>query len=321
VRITKHDLSPSVLWQNPKVRLLTAVTLGKIEARFSTKASHTTMCHPTVRRTASGSGGHLQAHLQQRADRAGAGVVGATLDGGPAARRTTMAPKPAAHRRLHAVRHTLLARNPGLHAHPARGCAEARASTWRAETLTEAGLAVPRGLGDRPTACVARTGSGPLPLALDAEEDGLPRIGHACGPHLLAAMAAGAGIAAAAVADDVGLTVPVIGTSAEERSGGGTIVWRDRRACAGMHAAMLGQPRPTDDGTPGSLAHSSYAVRYPGQAAPAAAALTMAQVALGLLRQHIRTMDRGYGSMPKGGDAPNAIPAHTAATSAVRAPT
>jgi hypothetical protein len=195
-----------VLLQKHKVRLLTAVTLCKIEARFSTKASNTTMCHPTVRRTASGSGGHLQDHPQQRADRAGAGVVGATLDGGPLARRTTMAPKPAAHRRLPAVRHDLLALSPRLYAHPARGCAEARASTWLAETLTEAGLAVPRGLSDLPTACVARTGIRPLPLAIGAEEDGLPGIGHACGPHLIAAMAAGAGIAAAAGADDVGLT-------------------------------------------------------------------------------------------------------------------
>jgi metal-dependent amidase/aminoacylase/carboxypeptidase family protein len=49
--------------------------------------------------------------------------------------------------------------------------------------------------------------------------------------------------------------------------------------------------------------------------------LTIAQVALGLLRQHIRATDRVHGIITKGGDAPNIIPAHTVAKYAVRAQT
>src|SRR5207253_8422676 len=67
-----------------------------------------------------------------------------------------------------------------------------------------------------PTAFTARAGSGPLHVAICAEYDALPGIGHACGHNIIAAMAVGAGLAAARVADDVGLTVRIIGTPAEE---------------------------------------------------------------------------------------------------------
>jgi metal-dependent amidase/aminoacylase/carboxypeptidase family protein len=113
--------------------------------------------------------------------------------------------------------------------------------------------------------------------------------------------------------------------------GGGKILLLDRGAFAGMHAAMMVHPAPTDEVTPVSLANSYFEVRYTGKEAHAAAfpergvnaadALTVAQVALGLLRQHIRSTDRIHGIITKGGDAPNIIPAHTAAKYAVRAAT
>ena len=242
-----------------------------------------------------------------------------------------MEPKTAAHARLDAVRTQLIALSHRIHVHPELGFAEERASTWLAETLTEAGFAVTRGICDLPTAFRARAGNGPLHLAICAEYDCLPGIGHACGHNLIAAMSAGAGIAAAAVADDVGLTVHVIGTPAEEMGGGGKILLLDRGAFAGMHAAMMVHPAPTDEVSPVSLANSYFEVRYTGKEAHAAAfperginaadAMTIAQVALGLLRQHIRATDRIHGIITKGGDAPNIIPAHTAAKYAVRAET
>ena len=242
-----------------------------------------------------------------------------------------MEPKTAAHARLDAVRPHLIALSHRIHAHPEIGFEEERASTWLAETLTDAGFAVTPGICDLSTAFMARAGSGPLHLAICAEYDCLPGIGHACGHNIIAAMAAGAGIAAAEVADDVGLTVHVIGTPAEEMGGGGKILLLERGAFAGMHAAMMVHPSPTDNVTPVSLANSYFEVRYTGKEAHAAAfperginaadALTIAQVALGLLRQHIRVTDRIHGIITKGGDAPNIIPAHTAAKYAVRAQT
>ena len=242
-----------------------------------------------------------------------------------------MEPKTAARTRLDAERSQLIALSHRIHAHPEVGFEEERASTWLAETLTDAGFAVTRGICDLPTALMASTGSGPLHLAFCAEYDCLPGIGHACGHNIIAAMAAGAGIAVAEVANDVGITVHIIGTPAEEMGGGGKILLLERGAFAGMHAAMMVHPSPTDNVTPISLANSYFEVRYTGKEAHAAAfperginaadALTIAQVALGLLRQHIRATDRVHGIITKGGDAPNIIPAHTVAKYAVRAQT
>jgi amidohydrolase len=242
-----------------------------------------------------------------------------------------MEPKAAAQERLDTVCPHLIDLSHRIHAHPELGFEEERASTWLAETLTDAGFAVTRGICDLPTAFMARAGSGPLHLAICAEYDCLPGIGHACGHNIIAAMAVGAGIAVAEVADDAGMTVHVIGTPAEEMGGGGKILLLERGAFAGMHAAMMVHPSPIDNVTPVSLANSYFEVRYAGKEAHAAAfperginaadALTIAQVALGLLRQHIRATDRIHGIVTKGGDAPNIIPAHTAAKYAVRAQT
>jgi amidohydrolase len=242
-----------------------------------------------------------------------------------------MEPKAAAQARLDAISSQLIELSHRIHAHPEVGFEEERASTWLAEALTSAGFAVTRGICELPTAFMAHAGRGPLHLAICAEYDCLPGIGHACGHNIIAAMAVGAAVAATEVADEVGLTVHVIGTPAEEMGGGGKIILLERGAFAGIHAAMMVHPSPTDNVTPVTLANSYFEVRYTGREAHAAAfperginaadALTIAQVALGLLRQHIRGTDRIHGIITKGGDAPNIIPAHTAAKYAVRAQT
>lgn len=237
--------------------------------------------------------------------------------------------KAAAQARFATIQSQMIALSHRIHAHPEVGFEEEHASTWLAETLSDAGFAVTRGICDLPTAFMASAGSGPLHLALCAEYDSLPGVGHACGHNIIAAMALGAGIATAALADDLGLTVHIVGTPAEEMGGGGKILLLERGAFAGMHAAMMVHPSPTDNVTPVTLANSYFEVRYTGKEAHAAAfpegginaadALTVAQVAIGLLRQHIRSTDRIHGIITRGGDAPNVIPAHTAARYAVRA--
>src|SRR5437762_9723807 len=127
--------------------------------------------------------------------------------------------KAAAKERIDQERDQLIALSHRIHAHPELGFEEERASGWLSETLDAAGFKVSRGICELPTAFVAEAGSGPLCVALCAEYDCLPGIGHACGHNVIAAMAAGAGIAAARVADDVALTVPVIGAPSEDGSG------------------------------------------------------------------------------------------------------
>lgn len=219
-----------------------------------------------------------------------------------------------------------------IHAHPELGFAEHRASAWLCEWLSDAGFSVQRGICKLPTAFCARAGSGPLHVGICAEYDALPDIGHACGHNVIAAAALGAAVAAAKVADEVGLTVSVIGTPAEEiGNAGGKILMLERGGFDGIHAAMMIHPAPFDVLRARMIAASMFEVHCTGKASHASAfpelgvnaadALTIAQTAIGLLRQHIRASDRIHGIVTRGGEAPNIIPAHTAAKYIVRSET
>ena len=240
--------------------------------------------------------------------------------------------KAGAQERFDQARDDLIALSHRIHAHPELGFEEEKAASWLSETLTDAGFSVETGICDLPTAFIARAGSGPLHIGLCAEYDSLPGIGHACGHNIIAAASVGAGIAAAKIADEVGLTVSVIGTPAEEVcDAGGKILLLERGAFEGMHAAMMVHPAPKDVVEFPIIAASMFEVCYHGKEAHASAfpergvnaadALTVAQTAIGLLRQHIRSTDRIHGMITKGGDAPNIIPAHTVAKYIVRANT
>ncbi len=240
--------------------------------------------------------------------------------------------KAGARARFEQASESLIALSHRIHAHPELGYEEEQAAAWTAAALADAGFAVEMGAGDLPTAFVARLGAGPLHLAICAEYDALPGIGHACGHNIIAAMAVGAGAALAEVADDVGLTVSVIGTPAEEAGdAGGKILLMERGVFDGIHAAMMTHPAPFDVAMPRIIAASMFEAHYTGKEAHASAfpelgvnaadALTIAQTAIGLLRQHILPTQRIHGIITKGGDAPNVIPAHTAAKYIVRGQT
>ena len=123
-----------------------------------------------------------------------------------------------------------------------------------------------------------------------------------------------------------------MGTPAEEvlRSGG-KIRLLEGGAFDGAHAAMMTHPAPWDVAVWPIVAASFFEAHYEGKAAHAsgfpeqginaADALTIAQTAIGLLRQHIRSTDRVHGIVTHGGDAFNIIPAHASADYAVRAVT
>jgi amidohydrolase len=238
--------------------------------------------------------------------------------------------KEAARARVEQAREELVALSHRIHAYPELGFEEERACGWLCELLDGAGLEVERGVGELPTAFAARAGSGPLHVVVCAEYDALPGVGHACGHNVIAAMAAGAGIALAEVADDAGLRVTVLGTPAEE-GGGGKILLLQRGAFEGAHAAMMVHPSPYEQAEMPIIAVTQFRAAYTGKEAHASAypflgvnaadALVVAQTAIGLLRQQLRPSDRVHGIVTKGGDAPNVIPAHTTATWMVRAAT
>src|SRR5579859_4341947 len=187
-------------------------------------------------------------------------------------RECAMDAKAAAREHLDTVHEALIQLSHRIHANPELGWEEEHAAAWLSETLSEAGFAVATGICGLPTAFMARAGSGPLHIAIFAEYDCLPGIGHACGHNLIAAMAVGAGIAAAQVADEVGLTISVIGTPAEEvGSAGGKILLLERGGFAGVHAAMMVHPAPMDIVEPAIIAASVFDVNYTGKEAHASA--------------------------------------------------
>jgi amidohydrolase len=241
----------------------------------------------------------------------------------------TMNARQASQERLNKSRPRMLALSHRIHAHPELGFEEEKACAWLCDELAETGFDVKRGIGGLPTAFTARSGSGPLHIAICAEYDSLPEIGHACGHNMIAAMAVGAGIAAAHVANDVGLTVSVIGTPAEEvGNASGKVVLLERGAFDGIHAAMMVHPAPVEMLEAHLIAASMFDVHYTGKEAHASAfpemginaadALTVAQTSIGLLRQHLRQTDRVHGITTHGGGAPNVVPAHTSARYLVR---
>jgi metal-dependent amidase/aminoacylase/carboxypeptidase family protein len=65
-------------------------------------------------------------------------------------------------------------------------------------------------------------------VALSHAIHALPEIGHACGHNIVAASAVGTALALAEVADELGLTVALIGTPAEESGGGKVLPSADR---------------------------------------------------------------------------------------------
>ena len=103
-----------------------------------------------------------------------------------------------------------------------------------------------------------------------------------------------------------------------------------RGAFEGVHAAMMVHPMSSDDlDHMPCLAIQDFEVRYHGKTAHASAypelglnaadALTVAQTAIGLLRQHIKHTDRIHGIVLHGGDAPNVVPHETSGRWYVRA--
>jgi amidohydrolase len=226
-------------------------------------------------------------------------------------------PRSSVRASVEAYRSRLVALSSAIHSHPETAWEEYRACQWVAELLASVGFDVTPGYLGLPTAFHAVYGSGSFRVGLMAEYDALPGLGHACGHNLIAASSAGAGIALAAVADELDLTIEIYGTPAEE-GGGGKIELLDRGAFVGLDLAMMAHPSPVDiaEARPFAVSHSH--IRYDGKAAHAAAypddgvnandAFVIAQVALGLLRQQLPESVRVHGIMTNAGQAPNAIP-------------
>src|ERR1700744_3457754 len=107
-----------------------------------------------------------------------------------------------------------------IHAEPELAFNEHRSCAKAKILVAERGFEITAPVGGLDTAFRAEFGSGPLTVGVCAEYDALPEIGHACGHNIIAASAVGTALALADVADELGLTVSLLGTPAEEFGGG-----------------------------------------------------------------------------------------------------
>ncbi|MFF0483257.1 M20 family metallopeptidase [Streptomyces sp. NPDC004435] len=227
-------------------------------------------------------------------------------------------------------REDLIDLSHALHADPELAYEEHRAARRITDLVEAAGFETERGAYGLPTAFRATAGSGDLVIGICAEYDALPGIGHACGHNVNGAAAVAAALALAPYADDLGLTVKLLGTPAEE-SGGGKVDMLKAGAFDDVAAAMMVHAAPQDAVGMTSQAISSWKVRYDGVAAHAAAmpergtnaadALMIAQVAIAAYRQQMPPGGVVSGVVTRGGEAANVIPALATADYDVRAGT
>ncbi len=215
-----------------------------------------------------------------------------------------------------------------IHAHPELGYEEHHASAVLADQLERLGFVVERGVGETPTAFRARRGQGAPTVAVLAEYDALPGVGHACGHNLIAGAAVLAAAAAAAGLEGAAGQVLVIGTPAEEGRGGKIRLLR-AGVFRDVDAAIMFHPSSRNTSVHWALARSILQFAFTGRAAHAGAApekgvnaldaFVMAYTGLSTLRQQVRDGSRIHCVLHEGGRAVNIIPERSAGELGVRA--
>jgi amidohydrolase len=225
-------------------------------------------------------------------------------------------------------RQQLIRLSLNIHDNPELGFKEEKASAWLTGYLEDKGFHVERGIAGLPTAFRATYGQGSPRVALLAEYDALPKMGHGCGHNIIGVSAAGAGVASKHIVDQLGGSVVVLGTPAEEGFGGKIDIVK-AGAFEEIDVAMIVHPDTRNLSTEEALAASTLEVEFFGRPAHAAAqphkginaldAMILAFTSINSLRQHVRGDARIHGIITDGGEAPNIVPAHSAAVFLVRA--
>jgi len=219
-----------------------------------------------------------------------------------------------------------------IHDHPELAFKEEQAHAWLTEFLAKHGARVERAVGGLSTAFRATIdGAGPGPtIAIMAEYDALPGIGHACGHNVIATAGTGAAVALAVALGTLPFPgrVQVIGTPAEEGGAGkvklmeagvfkdvdaammihgrcGTQVWRPTLGIIKVKAEFYGK--------------ATHAASWPWRGVNALNAVIQLFVALDQMRQQLRPDARVHGIIVKGGEQPNIIPEYTRADFYLRA--
>ncbi len=218
-----------------------------------------------------------------------------------------------------------------IHGNPELAMKEVIAVSTLTKAIEKAGLPVQKGVYGLETSFESKFGADQGPcVAILAEYDALPEIGHACGHNLIAASALGASLALAKLGDKLPGRIHLIGTPGEE-GGGGKVIMERHGAFEGVDTALMMHPGFCNLVTTPILAAAHVDVIYHGKPAHSSAlpdrginaldGLITAYQAIAALRQHIKQSERIHGIITDGGQAPNIVPERAAGQFIVRAAT
>ncbi|WP_244977375.1 M20 family metallopeptidase [Corynebacterium lizhenjunii] len=211
-----------------------------------------------------------------------------------------------------------------LHAHPETAFAEHRSMDVLASLLKDRGFATRRGVYGVETAFESEWTSAAYDpaihptVALFAEYDALPGLGHACGHNVIAAAGIGSFLAAVGALEgsEVQGRVLLQGTPAEEGHSGKEYMIRGG-ALDGVDAALMVHGFGYDIGSHAWVGRRTVTATFRGVAAHASSqpfmgrnaldAASLAYQGIGLMRQQMPPSDRIHAIM-SGGDRPSIIP-------------
>lgn len=216
-------------------------------------------------------------------------------------------------------RNELISISLAIHDNPELGFEEYKACDMLCGFLEKNGFKIERDFCGLNTAFKATYGNGKPSIALLAEYDALPAIGHACGHNLICTASVGAGVSLKEAVDKYGGAISVIGTPAEEGAGG-KLIMAENGAFNGFDAAIITHPGTQYCATIKALAAISLDVEFFGREAHASShndeginaldAMILAFNSINALRQHIKDGSRIHGIITDGGEAANIIPGH-----------
>ncbi|MGH2499714.1 MAG: amidohydrolase [Candidatus Limnocylindria bacterium] len=226
------------------------------------------------------------------------------------------------------LRDDLIVLSRAINADPELAYEERRAVQRIEALLGKYGHAMERGLGGLETAFRARVGPPGRAVALLAEYDALPDVGHGCGHNLIAMTNVGAFLLAARRAERLAVGIELIGTPAEER-GGGKIDLLDAGAFRDVVAALSTHPGDKNWNVGGtSLGVVVKRIGFHGLASHAAVSPERGRNALnGVIRlftgvdgwrQHLPDDARVHGIITNGGAAQNIVPSYAEALFGLR---
>jgi len=226
------------------------------------------------------------------------------------------------------VEHELRDLSRWMYEHPETAFEERQTSAKLVEFLEGNGFAVEYPAYGLDTAFAARVGASGPEVIICCELDALPEVGHACGHNIIATSAAGAGVALAPLADELGIRVTVLGTPAEEMYGG-KVDLINAGAWSDAAASIMVHPSNNDVADREFLAIAHITVEFHGKASHASSepqlginaldAAVQAYVNVSTLRQSLYPTDKTHGTITYGGGAPNVIPEYTKMAWYVRA--